>query len=32
VADMMSARDDMFYAMTGRTFNGQESAAMKLIQ
>jgi len=31
VADMMSTRDGMFYAMTGRTFNGKEAAAMKLV-
>ena len=31
VADMMSTRDGMFYAMTGRTFDGKEAAAMKLV-
>ena len=30
IADVMTHRDALFYAMTGRTFDGREAAAMKL--
>ncbi len=31
VTDMMSTRDGMFYAMTGRPFSGKQAAEMKLV-
>ena len=31
IADLMTHRDAMFYAMTGRTFDGKKAAEMKLV-
>jgi trans-feruloyl-CoA hydratase/vanillin synthase len=31
IVDLMSHRDALFYAMTGRTFNGKEAASMRLV-
>ena len=31
IADVMTHRDAMFYAMTGRTFTGKQAAEMKLV-